>query len=196
MNPPRPLVLASASPRRRELLALLGLPFEIAPADMDESLYDDLVPALRARRLAEEKARIVSRQRPGALVIAADTLVVRDAHVLGKPRDREEARWMLGLLSGQPHEVLTGLAVAVEGAPVGGDVVATEVRFRSLSPREIEAYVATGEPMDKAGAYAIQGYGAILIEGIHGDYPNVVGLPVTRLAVLLRGLGVPILGEP
>src|SRR5437899_7179903 len=101
---------------------------------------------------------------------------------------------MLALLSGCAHEVLTGLAIAVRGEPVCADVVATEVRFRALSPAEIDAYVATGEPMDKAGAYAIQGRGAILIEGIRGDYPNVVGLPLTRLAILLRGLGATILG--
>ena len=196
MTPLGPLVLASASPRRRELLALLGLPYEIAPADVDESLHDHLPPAERARRLAEEKACAVSRRRPEALVIGADTLVALDPHVLGKPRDEEEARSMLALLSGCAHEVLTGLALAVRGEPVCGDVVATEVRFRSLSHAEIDAYVATGEPMDKAGAYAIQGRGAILIEGIRGDYPNVVGLPLTRLAILLRGVGVTILGEP
>jgi septum formation protein len=191
-----PLVLASGSPRRQELLALLGLPFRVEPADVNESVHDALPPWERAARLAEDKARAISSRYPGALVIGADTLVVIDEHVLGKPADAADARRMLELLSGRTHQVITGIAVAAGGQPVAADVVATDVTFRSLSAAEIDAYVATEEPMDKAGAYAIQGYGAVLIAGIRGDHPNVVGLPLTRLATLLRGLGVTILGEP
>jgi septum formation protein len=192
----RPLILASASPRRRELLALLDLPFEVAPADVDESVHDDLPPAERARQLAADKACAVSRLRPDALVIGADTLVVLAPTVLGKPRDAADAGGTLRLLSGKTHQVITGVALAAAGHVLDADGVTTDVTFRALAEAEISAYVATGEPMDKAGAYAIQGRGAILIDGIRGDYANVVGLPLTRLATMLRDHHGRVLGLP
>jgi nucleoside triphosphate pyrophosphatase len=192
----RALVLASASPRRQDLLSLLDLPFEILSADVDEGLHDALPPAERARRLAEDKAVAVSRLRPDALILGADTLVVLATEVMGKPRDADDARRMLRLLSGRTHQVITGLALVAEGQILCGEAVTTDVRFRKLGEAEISSYVATGEPMDKAGAYAIQGRGAILIEGIAGDYANVVGLPLTRLALLLRYHHGTVLGLP
>lgn len=195
-TPDRPLVLASASPRRQELLTLLDLPFTILPADVDESRHDALPPAERAQRLAADKASVVSHLRHEALVLGADTLVVLGAEVMGKPRDAVDAQRMLRRLSGQTHQVVTGIALVAAGELLASETVATDVRFRALAEREITSYVATGEPMDKAGAYAIQGRGAILIEGIVGDYANVVGLPLTRLAILLRHHHGTLLGLP
>ncbi|MBI3912097.1 MAG: septum formation inhibitor Maf [Armatimonadetes bacterium] len=192
------LVLASVSPRRQELLRLLGLPFSIDPSRVEEQLPARTPnPEALAVRLAEEKAHGVAAHHPGALVIGADTIVVVDDHVLGKPMDEEDAAAMLRALSGRTHAVITGLAlVDTRQTPwqVATAAERTEVRFRHLAEEEIRAYVATGEPMDKAGAYAIQGRGAILIEGINGDYPNVVGLPLTRLALMLRAAGVVMMG--
>jgi septum formation protein len=200
VSPPVPrLILASASPRRQELLGLLGLPFEVIPSEVDEAalvgeLGEQPLPAEMARRLAEVKAADVAARHPDALVLGADTIVVLGDAILGKPVSPDDARRMLALLSGRTHQVITG--VALRGPGVGAtDAVSTDVTFRELTPREIDAYVATGEPMDKAGAYALQGRAAVLIEGIRGDYTNVVGLPIPRLAILLRRHGIPILGE-
>jgi septum formation protein len=192
------LILASASPRREELLGLLALPFEVIPSEVDEAalvreLGEQPLPAEMARRLAELKAADVAARHPDALVLGADTLVVLGDAILGKPVSPDDARRMLALLSGRTHQVITG--IALRGALSFSDAVSTDVTFRELTSREIDAYVATGEPMDKAGAYALQGRAAVLIEGIHGDYTNVVGLPVPRLAILLRRHGIPILGE-
>ena len=201
--PPRELprlILASSSPRRRELLALLELPYEVVPSRYEEPVDPEgRDPAEWALHLAREKAREVADRHPGAVVIGADTVVALEDRVYGKPADAEDARRMLRELSGRAHRVFTGVAVAdgrTAPATLRGFSTGTEVRFRSLQEAEIAAYVATGEPMDKAGAYAIQGHGALLIEGIHGDYPNVVGLPLTPLALLLRELGLPVLGLP
>jgi septum formation protein len=192
------LILASASPRRRELLALLGHRYEVVPSAYDEVLPDyHPDPAALARHLAAEKALDVAPAHPGALVIGADTIVALGDRVYGKPVDGADAARMLRELSGRTHQVFTGVAVVdtrVPGAEPHGFSSGTDVVFRELEDAEIRAYVATGEPLDKAGGYAIQGYGAVLIQGIRGDYPNVVGLPLTPLALLLRGLGVSVLG--
>jgi nucleoside triphosphate pyrophosphatase len=196
--PLRRLILASQSPRRQELLQLLGWPFDVIPSHFDESAAPKLAPPALARWLAEQKAQEVAHRHPGAFVIGADTIVVIGDLVMGKPTDGEDARRMLRTLSGVTHRVITAVAVRREGPePVAlGEVVETEVTFHRLTDNEIEAYVQTGEPMDKAGAYAIQGYGALLVAGVRGDYPNIVGLPVTPLTQLLRSVGFHILGEP
>lgn len=187
-----PLVLASASPRRRELLSSLGLTFTIAPADVDESLLPGEDPFDAAERLAREKAAAAARNADaGALVIAADTLVVLEHRALGKPRDRGDAARMLRALSGKRHEVVTGVALARGGRTVSGREV-TEVLFAPMSEAEIARYVASGEPDDKAGAYAIQGIAGLFIERVEGSPSNVVGLPVRLVGTLAARLGVPI----
>jgi septum formation protein len=198
-TPPHRLILASQSPRRQELLRVLDWPFDIIPSAVDEAAAPaGLAPARLAVGLAEQKAQDVAERYPGAFVIGADTIVVLGDQVMGKPADMDDARRMLRALSGVTHQVLTGIAVRRAGSEplLLSDVVATEVTFRRLTDNEIEAYLLTGEPMDKAGAYAIQGYGALLVAGVRGDYPNIVGLPVARLAELLRSVGFRILGEP
>jgi septum formation protein len=185
---PPPLVLASRSPRRAELLERLGLQFEIVPAEIDESYIDHEMPAAHAERLAREKAFIVAQQRPDSLVIGSDTIVVLDSDVLGKPRDEREAIEMLLRLAGREHQVFTGVAVS-DGTRVESDLERVRVRFRGLGRRECEEYVTTGEPMDKAGAYGIQGYGSALVESIEGDYFAVMGLPVVCTLKLIRRFG-------
>jgi septum formation protein len=182
-----PLVLASASPRRRELLALLGLTFEVISTDIDETWRNGEAPAAHAERLAREKAAAVAR--PQAAVLAADTIVVIDGAILGKPRDAADAAAMLRALSGRAHTVHTAMAVAYRGREASG-VESTQVWFRPLDERTIAEYVATGEPLDKAGAYGIQGYGAVLVERIAGDYFTVMGLGLGRLVELLREVGL------
>lgn len=188
MTAPR-LILASQSPRRRELLALIGLAHDVVPADIDEAALPDEQPAPHAERLAREKAATIAALHPTAVVVGSDTIVVLDGQILGKPRDEAEAIRMLQSLSGRTHTVLTAVAVA-RGALLVSGVESVEVTFRALSDRRIAAYVATGEPMDKAGAYGIQGYGATLVERIHGDYFAVMGLALGRLIELLRAAGV------
>ncbi|MGM9537934.1 MAG: Maf family protein [Candidatus Onthomonas sp.] len=185
------IILASQSPRRRELLTQMGITdFVICPAKGEEDMGAHLPPDRLSEALALAKAREVAAQAgPEDIVIAADTIVTLDHQVLGKPRSREEAVSMLETLSGRHHVVYTGLAVLRGGEVVSGHE-ATEVRFRPLSREEIAAYVATGEPMDKAGAYGIQGRGALLVEGIVGDYFNVMGLPVCKLGQILKRFGV------
>lgn len=180
------LILASQSPRRQELLRLITPDFTVCPADIDEALDAGADLKSEVARLAAGKARGVAAQYPQAAVVGSDTLVVLDGRALGKPADTAEARRMLGLLSGRTHEVMTGLALYVPGRGMHTDTTVTRVRFAPLSDQEIEAYVASGEPMDKAGAYGIQGLGARFIEGIEGDYYSVMGLPVRRLYVLMR----------
>jgi septum formation protein len=178
---------------------VLGWPFDVIPSGVDEGTAPaGLAPAVLALWLAEQKARDVAARHPGAFVIGADTIVVIGDEVMGKPADEADARRMLRGLSGATHRVITGVAVRREGPePLSvSDAVETEVTFRTVTDNEIKAYVQTGEPMDKAGAYAIQGYGALLIAGVRGDYPNIVGLPVARLAEMLRSVGFSILGEP
>jgi septum formation protein len=182
------VILASQSPRRRELLTLVGIEHEVRPADVDESALPGELPAPHAERLARAKAEALARQHADALVIAADTIVVIDGDILGKPRDAAHAEAMLQRLSGREHAVYTALAVA-SGGQLRSSVVQVTVEFRTLSREEIAAYVATGEPMDKAGAYGIQGYGATIVERIDGDYFAVMGLPLASVVRLARELG-------
>ena len=178
------IILASGSPRRRELLALFGHPFQVHPADIDETMDPKKKPFDEVARLSREKALAVPREE-GEAVIAADTIVVCDDKILGKPKSEEEAKAMLRLLSGRAHQVMTGCTVLYNGAAETFTEV-TQVHFRPLSEKEIDRYVATGEPMDKAGAYGIQGGGALFCEGLEGDYYNVMGLPVCRLGEILK----------
>jgi nucleoside triphosphate pyrophosphatase len=211
-------VLASASPRRRELLAGLGLRFTVRAADVDEAPLPGETPTACVRRLAIAKA--AARVEPNELVLAADTVVVLDGRLLGKPRDAADARRMLAAIAGREHTVLTGVTLqeapgsapaawtpaAAQAPPAalaaisetpedtaGGrretEVEATRVRLAHLSPREIDWYVATGEPMDKAGAYAVQGLGALFVEAVYGNYTNVVGLPLPATHRLFGALG-------
>jgi septum formation protein len=183
------IILASSSPRRRELLSLVGIPHEVMPADIDETYLPGEHPPAHAERLACGKAAVVAARHPTALTIGADTVVVLDGDVLGKPRDEWEARRMLARLSGRTHTVYTAVAASRDGRSESG-VEKVEVTFRKLSEAEIAAYVATGEPMDKAGAYGIQGYGATIVERIDGDYFAVMGLALVRLVRLMARLGV------
>ena len=180
------LILASASPRRKELLGLFGLPFEIGVADIDETMDPGKAPFEEVGRVSRAKAMAVERQT-GEIVIAADTIVVCEGKVLGKPRDEAEAKAMLRLLSGRDHQVMTGCTVLMEGKCETFTEV-TDLHFRDLSEKEIERYVASGEPMDKAGAYGIQGGAALFCQRMAGDYYNVMGLPVCRLWETLRAM--------
>lgn len=188
MSTPPPLVLASQSPRRAELIGRLGLTFETFPADIDESYLPHETPPAHAERLAAEKARKIAALRPDALVVGSDTIVVVDGDVLGKPKDDAQAVEMLMRLSGREHEVCTGVAVAMGGRTESG-LERVRVRVRTLDRRACEQYVATREPMDKAGAYGIQGYGSSIVEGIEGDFFAVMGLPVVRMLGLIERFG-------
>ena len=187
-NGPLSILLASGSPRRRALLAALGWRFEWTAPRVDESPLPGEAPEALCERLARLKAE-APEVREGVLVLAADTIVVVDGRVLGKPTDLGESREMLALLQGRRHEVLTGVALRWRGRTASA-VERTAVRFRPLTPGEVAAYAATGEGMDKAGSYAIQGRGALLVSGIDGDYFNVVGLPLCRLGMLLESVGL------
>ena len=178
------IILASQSPRRRELLGLFGVPFEIKIADIDETMDPGKAPCDEVARVSRCKALAVERTE-NDVVIAADTIVVCQGRVLGKPRDEAEAKQMLQLLSGRDHQVMTGMTV-VRGSVLRSVTEVTDIHFRPLSHREIDAYVATGEPMDKAGSYGIQGGAALFAEKMVGDYYNVMGLPVCRLWQLLQ----------
>jgi septum formation protein len=182
-------VLASASPRRRQLLDLIGIAHEVRPANIDETMRPRETPRRHAERLAREKATAIAKRDPDLITIGADTIVVLNRKVLGKPRDTDDAARMLALLSGREHLVTTAVAVS-RGKKLRSAVEEVRVRFRRLRDDEIEAYIATGEPMDKAGAYGIQGYGATIVERIEGDYFAVMGLPIVRLIGLLRDVGV------
>jgi septum formation protein len=183
-----PLVLASASPRRAALLQQLGLHVDARPADVDESYRPGESPEEHVERLAREKAEAVAAEVPGSLVIGGDTVVVHRGRVMGKPDSDAEALAMLLALSGEAHHVFTGVALASPSGTVSR-VVRTEVRFRDFDERTALAYVATGEPEDKAGAYGIQGLGAALVEEIRGDYYCVVGFPVAAVVDLLAETG-------
>jgi septum formation protein len=187
------IILASQSPRRRDLLSLIGIPHSVQPANIDESMLPGEAPLACVERLARAKAEHVARGEHGAadasLVIAADTIVVIDDRVLNKPADAAEARAMLGMLQGRIHDVHTGVSV-IRGDRRASGVESVRVRFRPLTVTEIEAYVATGEPMDKAGAYGIQGYGATIVDRVEGDFFSVMGLPLVKLVALLRAVGV------
>jgi septum formation protein len=185
------LILASASPRRRQLLAQLALPFTVMPANLEERQLANEPPLPYVVRMAESKAAHLAQQYPDAFVLGADTVVVLDNDILGKPADTQEARQMLHRLSGRQHTVITGLALLHQRQQLKRlDTVSTLVRFRPLLPVDIETYVATGEPLDKAGAYAIQGGAAAFVVSLDGCYTNVVGLPLRRTAALLRSAGL------
>jgi septum formation protein len=187
-----PLVLASASPRRLDLLRAAGIACVVDPADTDESVLPGEHPDAYARRVACEKARAVCARHPGEWVIGADTVVVVGAEILGKPVDGADAARMLRLLAGRTHDVLTGIAVC-QGSRMAAHVETTHVRFANLGDSEIAWYVASGEPMDKAGAYAVQGLASCFVDAIDGSYSNVVGLPVARVCRMLRELGADVL---
>ena len=178
------LILASQSPRRRDLLQLLRVPFQVKPADIDEAMDPTLPPQQEVARVSKLKAEATPRE-PGDVVIAADTIVVLQGKVLGKPKDKADAIGMLQALSGRDHQVMTGMTVLRDGKSITHTEI-TDVHFRPLSEAEILRYVETGEPMDKAGSYGIQGFAAPFVEGIRGDYYNVMGLPVCRLLQMLR----------
>ncbi len=187
-----PIVLASTSPRRRELLGLLGLPFEVIGSRYDEAQIDPrtLVPSDYVTQLASGKAtEVAGRLNADALVIGADTTVVLDSAYLNKPKDAADARRMLRLLSGRTHKVYTGLCL-LRGSKVQTECAVTEVTFDALTDHIVDAYVATGEPLDKAGAYGIQGKALSFIPGIRGDYFNVVGLPLFLLSKMLTEFGI------
>ena len=179
------LVLASASPRRKELISFISSDVMIYPADVDESFSEDISAESVPEILAVRKAKAVSEKFPEYTVIGSDTSVIVDGIILGKPVDKADAKRMLHLLSGKTHKVITGCAIFKNGRSVSFSET-TEVTFYPLTDKEIDDYVDTNEPMDKAGAYGIQGYGSLLIKGINGDYFNVVGLPVAKLNKVLK----------
>ena len=190
------VVLASGSPRRHELLNLVGIAHAVRPANIDETLRSRESPQRHAERLAREKASAVATRDPNLITIGADTIVVVNRKILGKPASAGQAATMLRQLSGREHKVVTAIAVS-RGKKLRSAVEVVRVRFRTLRAEEIEAYIATGEPMDKAGAYGIQGYGATIVECVNGDYFSVMGLPLARLVGLLRDVGIRYrFGEP
>jgi septum formation protein len=185
------IVLASASPRRSELLESAGISFSVVPADIAEEALPGESPTAHVLRLAEGKALAVAGSAEGDYFIGADTVVVCDGEIMGKPADAADARRMLTALSGKAHEVITGFSVYVgEQDRLVSDAVSTRVIFKPLTVEEIDAYIATGCPFDKAGAYAIQGGAAYMVRGIEGSYTNVVGLPLCEVVEVLRRFGV------
>jgi septum formation protein len=186
------LILASGSPRRRELLASIGMEFDVMPSDIPEQRAEDETPEEYVARLSREKARTIATRHPDRWVLAADTTVVLDDDVLEKPADKADARRMLGQISDKAHIVFTGVTLTRIGPPAYHDthVCRTEVRMLPLTDRDISWYVDTGEPLDKAGAYAAQGLGGMFIDSIHGSFTNVVGLPLALLFQMLRKAGI------
>jgi septum formation protein len=182
------IILASQSPRRSQILRMLGLTFDVMPADVDEQYRAGEDPASHAERLAREKALTIAAARPDGIVIGSDTVVIVDGAVLGKPRDTEHAVSMLLQLQGRAHEVATGIALC-RGTDILSGVERVRVQFRRFGESTARSYIATGEPMDKAGAYGIQGFGATLVERIDGDFFAVMGFPVVRFVSLLTRLG-------
>jgi septum formation protein len=183
------ICLASNSPRRRELLSQIGVAHMVMAADIDESVHPDEPPQAYVVRLAREKALAIHRTRPQLPVLAADTTVVVDGRVFGKPRDRSDAIAMLLELAGRTHEVLTAVALA-NAQGVNERLSASTVRFRKISPEECAAYWESGEPRDKAGGYAIQGLGAVFVESLSGSYSGVMGLPLFETGELLQAAGI------
>jgi len=189
----RKIILASASPRRKELLEQIGLQFEVEPSNSEELMRTDMEPSQLAESLSRQKAAEVADRYPDALIIAADTFIAMGDRLMGKAHTDAEARGMLTELSGQVHSVITGFTVLDTGnGRMVSRAVETKVWFRQLTAQEIDSYVRSGEPLGKAGAYAIQGLGAVMVEGIMGDYSNVVGLPLSALAETLRDFRISI----
>ena len=190
-DPPLSLILASASPRRRELLQQVGIPFLVIPSNAVEDVLPNETPADYALRVAEAKAREVATKHTGSVVLGADTIVTIDRQILGKPRDNADGQRMLHLLSGRNHQVMTAFVVIDRtGQTSTRQVVTTTVTFKPLSAQQIQEYLETGEPFDKAGAYAVQGLGAAFVERVEGSYTNVVGLPVEEVRAALRTVGI------
>lgn len=188
------IILASSSPRRKTLLEQIGLKFEIDPSNYNEGAVSEMEPRKLAEYLSLKKAIEVAKRHEETVVISADTVVVIDSKILGKPKTSEEAKSMLKKLSGKCHSVITGFAIIDTGDNKQiSKSVETKVYFKNLSEKEIDAYISTGEPMDKAGAYGIQGKAALFVERIEGDYFNVVGLPVLSLTEELKNFGIKIL---
>jgi len=188
------IILASGSPRRKELLEKIGLKFEVEPASFVEDIPTGLSPGEIAKKLSLEKARAVAAKHQDAIIIGADTFGVFEGKILGKPHHAEQAKKMLSMLSGKSHLVVTGYAVidSTTGKTVTG-IAETIVHFRKLTKEEIEAYAATGEPLDKAGAYGIQGLGALFVDRIEGDFYNIIGLPLCAIAESLKEFGIKVL---
>lgn len=188
------IILASSSPRRQELMKLLGLPFEIVASEFNESSINHKNPKQLVRILSLKKAESVAKKSKNALVIGSDTIVFHQGQILGKPKDRRHAKEMLKLLSGKEHVIITGYAIidSLTGKNVSG-VVSAKIKMKALEDAEIEAYIATKEPMDKAGAYAVQGVGGLFIEKINGNYFDVVGLPLLEIRKALQYFGIKIL---
>ena len=187
------VILASQSPRRKELLGLFHIPFTVRVSDADETMEPGAAPAQQVALVSRRKAEAVPRGADD-VVIAADTIVVLGDQILGKPKDAEDARRMLRLLSGRDHQVMTGMTL-LRGAQCLTHTEITDIHFRPLTDREIDAYIRTGEPMDKAGAYGIQGGAALFASHLVGDYYNVMGLPVCRLGQLLRQIAPEIMED-
>jgi len=193
-NNMKTIILASASPRRKELLQRIGLKFKVDPSNYEENISSELEPHELAQSLSLEKAKLVAEKHMNALVIAADTFIVFEGKILGKPRTETEAKEMLETISGRQHSVITGFTIIDAASNKAlSKAVETKVYIRKLSSNEIDAYVESKEPLDKAGAYAIQGLGSVIVEKIEGDYFNVIGLPLSALAETLKEFGVHIL---
>ncbi len=190
----KPIILASKSPRRKDLLEQIGISFEIDPSDYQEEKDLNLKPHEFAKYLSLQKAKNVAIRHKDSIIIAADTFVVFEGKILGKPSSEETARKMLTKMSGKPHSVITGFTIIdTKTNKIVSKSIETKIYFKNLSPEEINSYIASGEPMDKAGSYAIQGLGGILIEKIEGDHYNVVGLPLTALVEELKNFGIKVL---
>jgi septum formation protein len=185
------IILASKSPRRKSILEQVGLKFSIVVSDFDEETIKFKTPQEMVKKLSFEKAKIVAAKNPKAVIIGADTTVIFKKEIIGKPRSKSDAIRILNLLSGNVHEIVTGFTV-MEGKKSITGHVSSKAKFKKLSDQEIKAYVATGEPMDKAGGYGIQDKGGLFIEEIEGDYFNVVGLPISAVAKALKEFGVEI----
>src|SRR3989304_4052861 len=193
-NNVKAIILASASPRRKELLERIGLKFEVEPSNYEEGISSELGPHELAKSLSLEKAKLVAQNHKNTLVIAADTFIVFESRILGKPRTETEAKEMLKTMNGKPHSVITGFTIIdTDSNKALSRSVETKVHLRQLSSNEIDAYVRSKEPLDKAGAYAIQGLGAVIVEKIEGDFFNVIGLPLSALTESLKEFGVNIL---
>jgi septum formation protein len=188
------VILASASLRRKELLEKIGLKFEVEPSNYEEDISPKLKPRELAESLSFEKAKVAAGSHKNALVIAADTFIVFRGKILGKPKTETQAKKMLETINGKPHSVITGFTIIdTESNKAISKSVETKVYIKRLTPNEVDAYVKSGEPLDKAGAYAIQGLGSVIVEKIEGDYFNVMGLPLSALAESLKEFGVHIL---
>ena len=190
------IILASGSPRRKELLEKIGLKFEVELSNCDENISSKLRPHELAKSLSFEKANVVANNHKNALVIAADTFIVFEEKILGKPHTETEAKKMLETISGKPHSVITGFTIIdTEDKKTLSESVETKVYIRRLTPNEIDAYIKSREPLDKAGAYAIQDLGSVIVERIEGDYFNVIGLPLSALTESLKEFGVYVLSK-